>query len=92
MPLFRARVREPFAPFRVTLSAPIVAVTPCGRSTGAFAIRDMSRSSVFDHDAEHFAALPAARACLSVMTPLRRGDDTASPMPPSTFGSSSLPR
>jgi hypothetical protein len=29
------------APFSVTASAPIVALTPCGRSTGFFATRDM---------------------------------------------------
>ena len=41
MPPFRGNVSEPFAPFSVMASAPIVAVTPCGKSTGIFATRDI---------------------------------------------------
>src|SRR6185437_7054985 len=36
-PDFSGRVRDPLAPLMVTASADTVAVTPCGRSTGAFA-------------------------------------------------------
>ena len=34
-------INHGLAPFTVTTSAPIVALTPCGRSTGFFATRDM---------------------------------------------------
>src|SRR5487761_2086133 len=41
MPAFSAKLSEPFAPLTVTPSALIAALTPCGRSTGFFATRDM---------------------------------------------------
>src|SRR5713226_1622061 len=46
----------PFAPLMVTDSGDTVAVTPFGRSTGAFAILDMLVPSS-GHDAQDFAAL-----------------------------------
>src|SRR5580704_6438460 len=76
MPLFSASVSEPLAPFTVTLSAAIVALTPCGRSTGFFATRDMMNSwrCRLLNDEEHFAA-GASRARLPVgHDPLRRRD------------------
>src|SRR5580692_1762662 len=76
MPLFSASVSEPLAPFTVTLSAAIVALTPCGRSTGFFATRDMMNSWRYRllNDEEHFAA-GAGRARLPVgHDALRRRD------------------
>src|ERR1700732_720186 len=55
MPLLIESVRVPLAPFTVTVSAPIVALTPCGRSTGFFPTRDMLGLPLL-HDEEHFAA------------------------------------
>src|SRR6185312_2092064 len=70
----RARLSEPLAPFRVTALSAIVAVTPCGSSTGALAILDMARSPL-RHDAEHFAALADRARLLVRHDALRRGDD-----------------
>src|SRR5580698_598850 len=74
-PLFSASVSEPFAPFSVTASAPIVAVTPCGRSTGIFATRDIVKPylTLLD-DEQHFAA-GAGRARLLVGHDALRGGD-----------------
>ena len=86
----RARLSEPFAPFSVTALAAIVAVTPCGSSTGALAILDMValRYATIQSTSPPW---PIERACLSVMTPF--GVETITvPMPPRTFGNSSLPR
>src|SRR6266481_2922126 len=59
-PLLIANVNEPLAPFSVMASAPIVAVTPCGRSTGIFATRDINKTLVVRlellDDEQHFAA------------------------------------
>ena len=85
-----ARLKEPFAPLMVTESPAIVAVTPCGRSTGALAILDMV---ALRYATMHRTSppCPIERACLSVITPF--GVETITvPMPPRTFGSSSLPR
>src|SRR5579871_2598275 len=66
---------EPLAPLMVTVSAVTVAVTPCGRLTGALAILDMRTSSGSRHDAQDFAAL-ADGTCLFVgHHALGRGDD-----------------
>src|SRR5450755_4355967 len=65
MPLLIARVSEPFEPFTVTASAPIVALTPCGRSTGFFATRDIMKTLYLLNDEQHFAA-GAGRARLLV--------------------------
>src|SRR5690242_7550569 len=56
-PRVSGMLKEPFAPLMVTDSAAMVAVTPCGRLTGALAILDMKRSSRLGHDAQDFAAL-----------------------------------
>src|SRR5215475_9632049 len=73
MPFLRSRLKVPLAPFTVTLSAPIVAVTPCGRSTGFFATRDMCEPLSLLDDEQHFAA-GAGRARLLVgHDALRRG-------------------
>src|SRR5690348_5468351 len=69
-----AILREPFAPFSVTALPAIVAVTPCGRSTGALAILDMVVSPL-RHDAEHFAALADRARLLVGHDALRCGDD-----------------
>ena len=58
MPLLIDNVSVPLAPFTVTASAPIVALTPCGRSTGFFATRDMMKNlrlSLLNYE-QHFAA------------------------------------
>src|SRR5580693_7145252 len=57
-PAASASDSEPFAPLTVTVLPDTVAETPCGRSTGFFATRDMSRlPRCSRHDAEDFAAL-----------------------------------
>src|SRR5215470_3826185 len=56
-PRLSGTLSEPFAPLIVTDSGAMVAVTPCGRLTGALAILDMKRSSRLGHDAQDFAAL-----------------------------------
>src|SRR4029079_18393141 len=66
-------VSAPFAPFTVTVPAAIVALTPCGRLTGNFAILDMFLSS--GDDAEHFAALAGAARLALGHHALRRRDD-----------------
>src|SRR5258708_37140049 len=76
MPLLMASVSVPLAPFTVTISAPIVAMTPCGRSTGFFATRDMITPYVTNllNDKQNFAA-GAGRARLPVgHDALRRRD------------------
>src|SRR5258707_5962462 len=59
-PLLIVNVNEPLAPFSVMASAPIVAVTPCGRSTGIFATRDINKTLVVRlellDDEQHFPA------------------------------------
>src|SRR5579871_6071233 len=72
MPPFKGSDRLPLAPFMVTSSPVMVAVTPWGRSTGALATLLMLSSR---HDAQHFAAL-ADRAGLAVRHhAARRRDD-----------------
>src|ERR1700682_5139351 len=61
MPLLSARVSEPLEPLTVTASTPIVTVTPCGRSTGFFATRDIVKTLICRlldllNDEENFAA------------------------------------
>src|ERR1700722_1101773 len=74
MPVLIFSVNVPLAPFTVTVSAPIVALTPCGRSTGFFPTRDMAGTPLL-HDEEHFAA-GAGSARLSVgHDALGRGND-----------------
>src|SRR5476649_971395 len=78
MPLLRASVSVPLAPFTVTVSAPIVALTPCGRSTGFFATRDisilpLSGDRLLDYE-QHFAA-GAGRARLAIGHDALRGRD-----------------
>src|SRR6202012_5158018 len=65
----------PLAPLTDTDSGVIVAVTPCGRSTGALAILDMKRSSRLGHDAQDFAALSDRTRLLVRHHALGRGDD-----------------
>src|SRR5262245_32174470 len=54
-PLRSGSVSAPLAPLMGMSSGAMVAVTPWGRSTGAFATRDIAISS--GHDAQDFAAL-----------------------------------
>src|SRR5580658_2143410 len=63
-PLASGRLSVPLAPLMVTPSLAIVAVTPCGSSTGALAILDMVVNPLGD-DAQDFAAL-ARGACLTI--------------------------
>src|SRR5580693_7215279 len=72
IPLFSGNVSEPLVPLTVMLSAPMVALTPWGRSTGFFATRDMVRSLPLLNDEEHFAA-GAGRARLPVRHDALRG-------------------
>src|SRR5690348_5668988 len=74
-PRLNGRLREPLAPFMVTDSAAMVAVTPCGRLTGALAILDMKRSSRLGHDAQDFAALSDRTRLFVRHHALGRGDD-----------------
>src|SRR5579885_71285 len=76
-----ARLREPLAPFSVTALPAIVAVTPCGRSTGALAILDMAcyglrpdclRGSRKAANPEHVAALRAGEELLMTFAPIIR--------------------
>ena len=84
----------PLAPFSVTASSVMVAVTPWGSATGCLATRLIVGSSKSARQATMHRTSPPwpmARACLSVITPF--GVETMTvPMPPCTFGSSSLPR
>src|ERR1700730_13660959 len=64
MPALIFSVSVPLAPFTVTVSAPIVALTPCGRTTGIFPTRDIAGPLLL-HDEEHFAA-GAGRARLGI--------------------------
>src|SRR5580698_3226122 len=75
-PVFRARLSEPFAPFTVTCAPEMVAVTPCGRDTGAFAT--LLITCPLGHDAQDFAALSDG-TCLFVRhhTARRRHDHGA---------------
>src|ERR1700748_456925 len=73
-PRVSGTLRVPFAPLTVTDSGEIVAVTPCGRSTGALAILDMKKSSRLRHDAQDFAALSDRTRLLVRHHALRRGD------------------
>src|SRR6202046_5675505 len=68
-------LKVPLAPLMVTDSGAMVAVTPCGRLTGALAILDMKRSSRLRHDAQDFAALSDRTRLLVRHHALRRGDD-----------------
>src|SRR5262245_40153545 len=69
--------REPLAPFTVTESAAMVAVTPCGRSTARFATRDIRKYLLpgSGDDAQDFAALADGARLLVRHHALRRGDD-----------------
>src|ERR1700722_17998118 len=74
MPALIFSVNVPLAPFTVTVSAPIVALTPCGRSTGFFPSRDMAGTPLL-HDEEPFAAgAGSARLCVG-HDALGRGND-----------------
>src|ERR1700736_6701750 len=64
----------PLVPLIVTDSGDTVAVTPFGRSTGAFAILDMVRG-LLRHDAQDFAALSDRAGLLVRHHTLRRGHD-----------------
>src|SRR5688572_5939941 len=76
---FTARLNVPLPPLMVTLSAAIVAVTPCGRVTGCFATRDMATPSS-RNDAQHFAAVTgSARLAIAHHTARRRHDRDAEP-------------
>src|ERR1700712_2550094 len=76
MPCLSARLSEPLAPFTVILSAAMVALTPCGRSTGFFATRDMALTLAFLLDDEqHFAAGVGGAGLLVGHDALRRRDD-----------------
>src|SRR5687768_18182164 len=57
--LLSARLNVPLPPLMATLSALIVAVTPCGRGTGCLATRDIAvRLEIrLGHDADDFAAV-----------------------------------
>ena len=73
----RRRQRSaPLAPLTVTVFAAIVAVTPCGRSTGRFATR-LTWYAVLSlgHDAEDFAALADGARLVVRHHALGRGDD-----------------
>src|SRR6185312_5205941 len=74
-PDFSGRVSDPLAPLMVTVSADTVAVTPCGRSTGALATLDMLRLSRSRHDAQDFAALADGARLLVGHHALGRGHD-----------------
>src|SRR5262245_18094892 len=77
MPGLSASVRLPFAPFSATEASATVAVTPCGRSTGFLATRDMT-TPASGNDAQHFAALAGgARLCIRHHTLRRRHDHRA---------------
>src|SRR5450631_69743 len=64
MPALRANVNDPLAPLTVTASAPMVTLTPCGRSIGFFATRDivnplderLSTAETLLNDEQDFAA------------------------------------
>src|SRR5215831_11892343 len=73
------RLIVPFAPLIVTVSAAMLAVTPCGKVTGCFATRDIfaisSCAPLLRHDANDFAAVSLS-TCLAVAHhTLRRRDD-----------------
>src|ERR1700744_4747894 len=74
-PRVNGMLSVPFAPLMVTDSVAMVAVTPCGRSTGALAILDMKRFSRLGHDAQDFAALSDRTRLLVRHHALGRGDD-----------------
>src|ERR1700748_1564305 len=74
-PRVSGMLNVPLAPLMVTDSGAMVAVTPCGRSTGALAILDMKRSSRLRHDAQDFAALSDRTRLLIRHHALGRGDD-----------------
>src|SRR6187455_3412794 len=76
---FTARLSVPLPPLMLTLSAPIVAVTPCGRVTGCLATRDIKESLLGD-DADDFAAVTgSARLAIAHHTLRRRNDRDAEP-------------
>src|SRR5690606_24444420 len=71
------RLSVPLAPLTLTESAPMVAVTPCGRGTGCLATRDIairlySRSG---HDADDFATVPGGARLRVRHHALGRGND-----------------
>src|ERR1700748_653286 len=68
-------LRVPFAPLMVTDSGDTVAVTPFGRSTGAFAILDMIFVPTSGDDAQDFAALSDRTGLLVRHHALGSGDD-----------------
>src|ERR1700748_1465786 len=74
-PRVNGMLKVPLAPLMVTDSGAMVAVTPCGRSTGALAILDMKRSSRLGHDAQDFAALSDRTRLFVRHHALGRGDD-----------------
>src|SRR6267142_2472393 len=77
MPVLSASVSEPLAPLMVTASPPMVTVTPCGRSTGFFATRDIVKTLVCRlldllNDEENFAAGAGSPSLLVGHDALRR--------------------
>src|SRR6516162_7960063 len=73
-PALKGSDSEPLAPLMVTAWAAMVAVTPWGNSTGAFAILDIL-ALPSGHDAQDFAALPDRARLLVGHHALGRGDD-----------------
>src|SRR5687768_1045440 len=75
--LLSATLNVPLPPLMATLSALIVAVTPCGRGTGCLATRDIAvRLEIrLGHDADDFAAVPGGARLAIRHHALRRGND-----------------
>src|SRR5882762_5320055 len=73
-PRVSGTLSDPLAPLMVTDSGDTVAVTPFGRSTGAFAILDMI-GALLRHDAQDFAALSDRPGLLVRHHTLGRGHD-----------------
>src|SRR5882672_4377769 len=74
MPGLSVSVRLPFAPFTATEVSATVALTPCGRSTGFLATRDMT-TPASGNDAQHFAALTSSARLRIRHHTLRRRHD-----------------
>src|ERR1700761_8810096 len=74
-PRLSGTLNAPLAPLMVTCSGDTVAVTPCGRSTGALAILDMLAVPTSGDDAQDFTALSDRARLLVGHHALGRGDD-----------------
>src|SRR6185312_3735231 len=81
-PVASGRRSDPLAPLMVMESPARVAVTPCGSSTGALAIRDILTSlltragyAASGDDAQHLATVPGGARLAVGHDALRRRDD-----------------